>query len=121
MHTFTSNPLPPSSPLLPHFDNRQTYDGMRRYSDSKLVINAFVRKLATMVNEDEVIVNNVCPGMVATGFDKGLPGWIRVPMRLIRVVVARSVVEGGWALVWASVVVGKETHGKFLNNNQVER
>jgi NAD(P)-dependent dehydrogenase (short-subunit alcohol dehydrogenase family) len=121
MHTFTSNPLPPSSPLLTHLDNRQTYDGMRRYSDSKLVINAFVRRLATMVKADEVIVNNVCPGMVATGFDKGLPVWIRVPMRFVRMVVARSVVEGGWALVWASVVLGRETHGKFLNHNQVER
>lgn len=56
--------------------------------------------------------------MVATGFDKTMPAWIRVPFKFIRAVVARSV-EVGWTLVYATAVVGPESHGTFIQSNKI--
>lgn len=120
MHTFTKHPIRSSETLLGRFDNRETYD-IFRYADAKLAVNAFTRKLATAVSSNYVIVNNLCPGMVATGFDKGLPAWIRLPFIFIRAVVARKVDEGSRTLVYAAAVAGPESHGKFLNDNKIER
>jgi NAD(P)-dependent dehydrogenase (short-subunit alcohol dehydrogenase family) len=93
---------------------------MRRYSDSKLVLNAFCRRLATIVPSDQVIVNNVCPGMVATDFDRGLPVWLKLIMSVVKQFMARDVAEGGRTLIYASAVAGPETHGKFIQNNKVD-
>jgi hypothetical protein len=46
--------------------------------------------------------------------------WIRVPFKFIRAVVARSVEVGGWTLVYATAVVGPESHGRFIQNNKIE-
>ena len=106
--------------FLEHFDNRKRDNGWTRYPDSKLAVNAFARRLATTVSSNKVIINNVCPGMVATGFDKTMPAWIRVPFKFIRAVVARGVEVGGWTLVYATAVVGPESHGRFIQNNKIE-
>lgn len=100
--------------MLAYFDDRKTYDGMRRYRNNKLVINAFCQRLATIVSSDEVIVNNACPGMVATGLDKGLPVWLRIIMSIVRKFMARTIKEGGRALIYAAIIAGLETHGKFI-------
>jgi NAD(P)-dependent dehydrogenase (short-subunit alcohol dehydrogenase family) len=119
-HSLAKHPVSPTQTVLAHFDDRKTYDGMRRYGDSKLVMNAFCRRLATIVSSDEVIVNNVCPGMVATGLDKGLPVWLRTIMSIVRKFMARTVEEGGRALIYAAIIAGPETHGKFIQNNKVD-
>ncbi|KAN0096656.1 putative carbonyl reductase [Hyaloscypha variabilis] len=119
LHTLSNHPFNPPDTILSHFDDRKAYN-MKRYADAKLTDNAFIRKLATTVSANEVIVNNVCPGMVATEFDKGLPVYLRLPMSLIRAVRARSVEQGVWALVYATAVAGPESHGKFLNHNKVD-
>jgi len=93
---------------------------MKRYGDSKLAVNAFARKLATSVSSKYVIINNVCPGMVATGFDKGLPVYLRIPMNMVRKIRARPVDEGAWTLVYATLVAGPESHGKFINHNKID-
>jgi NAD(P)-dependent dehydrogenase (short-subunit alcohol dehydrogenase family) len=120
MPTLAKNPIAPTETLHDHFDNQQTYSGMTRYPDSKLAVNAFARHLATTVSSNEVIVNNVCPGMVATGFDRSLPGWIMVPFIFIRKAVARTVEECSRTLIYATAVVGPESHGRFIQNNKVE-
>jgi len=118
MHTLSSCTFT-SETVLGHFDDRKQYN-MKRYVDSKLVVNAFARKLATAVSPNCVIVNTVCPGMVATGFDKGMPAYIRIPMSLVRAVRARDIDEGGRTLVYASLVAGQESHGKFINHNKID-
>ena len=55
-----------------------------------------------------------------TGFDRGLPLWVKVPVFFVRKVRARSLEVGGRILVYASVVAGPETHGKFLHHNKIE-
>lgn len=119
-HTLNKIPILPNETIFEHFDNREKYDGMRRYFDSKLVLNAFVRKLATIDISDKIIFNNVCPGMVATGLDNTLPSWLRLVMSLVKKVMARTVEEGSRALVYASAVVGPETNGKFIQNNKID-
>ncbi|OBT39438.1 hypothetical protein VE00_09818 [Pseudogymnoascus sp. WSF 3629] len=119
MHTLTKNPVIDSQTVFDHFDNQKTYSGLTRYCDSKLVVNAFVRTLSSHVSSSEVIVNNPCPGSVATGFDKQLPAWLKPIMFVYRKVSARNVEEGSRTLVYAASVAGPETHGKFLQHNKI--
>lgn len=120
MHTLGKKPLDATETVYGHFDDQRKYSGLTRYSDSKLTINAFCRELATRVPASEVIVNNPCPGLVATGFDKQLPGWLKPIMYIYRKTSARPVEQGGRALIYASYVAGSETHGKFLQHNEVD-
>lgn len=118
-HTLTKKPVAATGTVLDHFDDQSIYQGLARYMDSKLVVNAFVRRLAAAVPSSEVIINNLCPGLVATGFDKELPLWAKSIMFVFRKVSARDVSEGARTLVYASVIAGAETHGKFLLHNHV--
>lgn len=109
--------FPTSGTILDYLDDASKF-GLTRYADSKLAISAYVRKLA-LVAPDEVIVNNLCPGLVQTDVDQNLPGPLRVLLRLVRKMVARTVEEGGRTLIHAAVVASEETSGKFLRNNQI--
>lgn len=120
MHTLSKKPVAAGETALGHFDDVHVYSGLTRYSDSKLVTNALVRRLAATVPASEVIVNNLCPGLVATAFDKQLPGWLKPIMFLYRKVSARDVSEGSRTLIYASVIAGVDSHGKFMQNNKVD-
>ena len=69
----------------------------------------------------EVIVNNVCPGTVDTAADDGLPWYLRIPMNLHRRLRARTVEDGARALVHAAGVMGRESHGGYISNNEMRR
>ncbi|OKL57094.1 hypothetical protein UA08_07577 [Talaromyces atroroseus] len=112
-------PLGKTENVLAHFDSKEGFSGMTRYGDSKLLVNAFVRKLATRVSPDEVIVNNFCPGMVSSGMEKNAPLWMRCIVKVIMAIRARSVEVGSRMMVYAVAVTGKESHGKFYENNKV--
>lgn len=112
-------PIPASETILGHFDDQKVYSGLTRYSDTKLVLNAYVQRLATLIPASEVIVNNFCPGLVATNIDKSMPIWLKPIMFVYRKFAARDVAEGARTLIYASAVAGPETHGKFLNHNEV--
>ncbi|RDL30001.1 Uncharacterized protein BP5553_10628 [Venustampulla echinocandica] len=120
-HTLTKKPVIASGTVFDHFDNQKTYSGVTRYSDSKLTANAFVRALFRHVPTSDVIVNNLCPGLVATGFDKHLSGWLKPIMFVYRKVAARNVEEGGRTLVYAATLAGSETHGQFLQHNKIDQ
>ncbi|KAL7913117.1 hypothetical protein GGI35DRAFT_274744 [Trichoderma velutinum] len=117
--TLSKKPPSPNSTILDHFDDEAVYNKYFRYADTKLVVNAYVRRLAALA-PSEVIVNNPCPGLVQTGLDKNLPFYLRVPMGLVRKTMARTVEEGARTLIFASVVAGPETNGKFLQHNKVD-
>lgn len=118
-NTLTKSPIPASSPILGHFDDETKFSKMFRYADTKLAVNAYVRRLATLA-PSEVIVNNLCPGLVQTGLDKNLPLPLRLIMPLVRKTVGRTVQEGARTLIYASAVASEETNGKFLQNNKVD-
>ncbi|KAJ5959465.1 uncharacterized protein N7479_006615 [Penicillium vulpinum] len=119
-HTLAKRPLTDSETIIEHYDNRQTYSGLQRYADSKLAVHAFVQRLASIVPSSELIINDPCPGMVATNFDRGLPLWFKSIMLVVRGLMARTVDEGARTIIYAAVVAGQETHGKFLQSNQVD-
>lgn len=91
-----------------------------RYPDSKLVVASYIQTLSTKISPSEVIVNDPCPGMVATGFNDNMPSWLRPLLSLYSKFAARDVGEGARALVFATAVAGPETHGKFLQHNKVD-
>ncbi|PKK43390.1 hypothetical protein CI102_12298 [Trichoderma harzianum] len=118
-NTLSKKPIAPDSSVLSHFDDEATFSKFFRYADTKTVVNAYVRRLAALA-PSEVIVNNPCPGLVQTGLDKNLPFYLRIPMGLVRKSMARTVEEGARTLIFASVVAGPETNGKFLQHNKVD-
>ncbi|KAL6891180.1 NAD(P)-binding protein [Trichoderma longibrachiatum] len=118
-NTLSKQPISPESTVLGHFDDEANFNKLYRYADSKTVVNAYVRRLAALA-PSEVIVNNACPGLVRTGIDKNLPFYLKLPMGLIRQSTGRTVEEGARTLVYAAVVAGPETNGKFLQHNQID-
>lgn len=120
MHLKHKESVPESQSVIDYFDDKTVYKGMARYLDAKLVVNAWVRAIAARVSPSEVIINNVCPGMVATGFDKTLPFWLKLIMFVVRKIFAISVEEGSRKLINAAAFAKEDSHGQFLQNNAVE-
>lgn len=118
-HTLEAKPIPVGRPVISHFDDPKNYVYGKRYQDAKLVVNAFVQRLATKVSSSEVIINCVCPGIIATGVNQNLPLWIKPFMYVFFKIKARPVVEGGRVVIHAAVVAGAETHGKYLQKGEI--
>lgn len=72
-HTLASNPIPSSENVLAFFDDAKKANNLKRYGDSKLVVNAFIRHLATVLPSSEVIMNNFCPGAVPSNLEQEVP------------------------------------------------
>ncbi|CAI7639503.1 unnamed protein product [Penicillium glandicola] len=119
-HTLAKRPLADSNTVIEHYDDKQTYSGLQRYADSKFAVHAFVQRLASIVKSSELIINDPCPGFVATKFDRTLPLWLKPIMAVMRRLMARTVDEGARTIIYAVVVAGQETHGNFLQSNQVD-
>ncbi|OKO98409.1 WW domain-containing oxidoreductase [Penicillium subrubescens] len=118
-HTLLSNPIAAEDSIIGHFDNAKKYVSGKRYQDGKLIINAIVQRLAGVVPPSEVIINCVCPGIVATDINQNLPLWIKPFMSVFFKLQARPLVEGGRVVVRAAVVVGKESHGRYLQSGEI--
>ncbi|KAK1250832.1 hypothetical protein MKX07_005387 [Trichoderma sp. CBMAI-0711] len=118
-NTLSKQHLSSESTVLGHFDDEANFNKLYRYADSKTIVNAYVRRLAALA-PSEVVVNNACPGLVQTGIDKNLPFYLKLPMGLLRKSTGRTVEEGARTLIYAAVVAGTETNGKFLQHNQVD-
>jgi hypothetical protein len=61
----------------------------------------------------------VCPGIVATDINQNLTLWIKPFMFVFFKLQARPVVEGGRVVVRAAVVVGNESHGRYLQSGEI--
>lgn len=118
-HSLASNPIPSSENVLTFFDDAKTANKLKRYNDSKLVVNAFIRHLATVVPSSEVVVNNFCPGAVPTNLERNTPWVIRKIVLTAKNLIGRSIQEAGRTVIYASVLAGPESHGKFLQHNAV--
>ena len=119
LHSLKKKPLEEKETIAQRFDDKSKYAAFNRYSDSKLMVSVFVQELAEHVPSEKVIVNNLCPGMVATGFDAHLSFWLKSLMSLVRKIRARSVEVGSSTYLWATSVAGVESHGKFLSSNEI--
>jgi hypothetical protein len=72
----------------------------------------FLVKLKDFVAPDDVIVNLVDPGFVrATALNRNAPGFVKVIVRAMRLVLGRTVKAGAWTYIDAAVVKGRRRTG----------
>lgn len=79
----------------------------------------FVSAIGERISSDKVIVNNMCPCSVNTHMSDVLPFPLRQIMNVIKYFYSRTPEVGGWIIVCAAVVAGKESHGRFLLDKEV--
>jgi NAD(P)-dependent dehydrogenase (short-subunit alcohol dehydrogenase family) len=113
------SPLDTCDSVLEYMDGEDTVSPLYRYADSKLLCAMFMYSLAPRLDPSKILLNMVCPGMVDTAISDFLPIYWRLPVNLVKAVRARSVEVGGWLIVNAAVVVGKESHGRYLRDKEV--
>ncbi|KAH7304821.1 short-chain dehydrogenase/reductase family protein [Rhexocercosporidium sp. MPI-PUGE-AT-0058] len=116
--TATTSTTERSDSILSYFDDEKSFVSMARYSDSKLLVTIFVDQLAKFVKPELVVVNDVSPGMVSTGFGE-YPVWLRGMMAVFFGLKARSPEEGAKTYLHALGVVGRESHGMYLSDNRI--
>jgi NAD(P)-dependent dehydrogenase (short-subunit alcohol dehydrogenase family) len=117
-HTLDKTPIKADELVISHFDNEENFVATGRYSDSKLLGTMFIEGLASYVDSNKVIVNDVSPGMVRTGFGE-FPLWFRSIFVVLFALKARSADEGAKTYLHALGVAGKESHGKYLSDNEI--
>lgn len=120
-NVFSRNLVPESGSILEHLDDPKFYAYPSRYDDTKFVVNAFTRRLAAAVPAREVVVNCFCPGVVRTTMDRHMPCYIRFLTGVYRWIYSRDIEAAGRTMVYATVVAGEDTQGKFLQDNKVDR
>ncbi|KAJ6515628.1 hypothetical protein C8R45DRAFT_1086810 [Mycena sanguinolenta] len=113
MHSFTKYPVPDTTSLFAFLNDRAHFRGLQRYSDSKLLVSMWIHELGKHVDASQVIVNNVCPGLVKTNIDVNQPWWVQRIMAPLRWLAGRSTEVGARTLINA-ISAGKETHGEML-------
>ena len=124
-HSFGKIPIPEEflakdggKDILGYFDDEKSFVSMARYSDSKLLVTMFVEQLARVVDPELVVVNDVSPGMVRTGFGE-YPVWLRGMMAVFFGLKARSPEDGAKTYLHALGVAESESHGMYLSDNKV--
>ncbi|KAK1635340.1 hypothetical protein BDP81DRAFT_482339 [Colletotrichum phormii] len=120
--------------VLGHLDAEAKFDGMARYADSKLLGFLFLRELSRHYGvgdgigseegerrqqQQRVIVNAFCPGMVDTNMSNVLPQPFRLIADAVKAVRARTPEVAGWIGIHAVSVAGGETHGKMLGDKEI--
>ena len=82
----------------------------------------FVRKLAEFVEAEDVVVNIVNPSAVyGTEIMRDVGGknqaimFVRIWMIFLFILFARSLRDGARQYVYASVVLGRDSHGSFVD------
>ncbi|KAJ5671283.1 hypothetical protein N7507_000410 [Penicillium longicatenatum] len=117
-HTLKNSALGSDESILGFYDNKQIFKGRRHYANSKLVVNAFAQRLGNTLAPFEVIVNTVCPGAIKTNLNRSLPYWMAPVMYIYLKLKARTLHDGGRTLIHA-VVCGPESHGKYLQLQEI--
>lgn len=117
-HTFEKKPLKADESVLEHLDNEENFVAMGRYPDSKMLGTMFIEQMAQHVDPDKVIINDVNPGMVATGFGE-YPFWLRAIFGMLFAFSARNAESGAKTYLHGLGVAGKESHGKYLSDNKI--
>ncbi|PYH90492.1 NAD(P)-binding protein [Aspergillus ellipticus CBS 707.79] len=107
--------------LLTSFDSPDKYNAHEQYCMSKLLVHAFLYKLADYVSADDVVVNIADPAFVkGTGITRDVPIFGRILMALFGALCGRTVRVGASTFVDAAVLKGSESHGCFLMSWKVE-
>jgi NAD(P)-dependent dehydrogenase (short-subunit alcohol dehydrogenase family) len=109
--------VPEGQSILDSLNNPKKFNGNVRYGESKLLLAAFVKAFAPYVDSSEVVVNNLCPGAVATDLGRDAPWYIKPLLPVFLVLMAARTPEVGARLIVRAGCAGKETHGLLLANH----
>ncbi|KUI61934.1 WW domain-containing oxidoreductase [Cytospora mali] len=66
-----------------------------------------------------VIINTLTPGMCRSGLSRNLHGWFGAQIAVMTRLLARTTEVGGRTLV-SAIVQGYESHGKYMNDGEVQ-
>ncbi|KAL2832615.1 hypothetical protein BDW59DRAFT_106450 [Aspergillus cavernicola] len=105
--------------VLGYMDSESEFQPWKRYADTKLLCAMFVYALAPKLDEKKVVINMVCPGMVATDLGGNSPILVRVLVAVLKAIRARPVEVGGLLVVNAVVVAGVESHGELIGDKDI--
>ncbi|MCJ1375699.1 hypothetical protein MMC20_006936 [Loxospora ochrophaea] len=124
-HEFSKTNLPPlgdgpNDSLIAHLDQKKTFGPTSRYNTSRLLSTMLTRELAARVPKEEVIINDLSPGMVATNFGTKHGLLFRVVSAVaMKVTRSRAPDEGAKTYLWAIGECGEESHGAYLVDNAI--
>lgn len=116
----SKSPVQANETVFGHMDDRSKYLPLKRYADSKLLCAMFLHSVAPRVDKDKVLINMMCPGMVATDMSDNLPFHLRAVANLLKAIRARPVEQGGWLIIHSAAVAGPESHGKFVLDKDIQ-
>ncbi|KAI4130860.1 MAG: hypothetical protein LQ338_001537 [Usnochroma carphineum] len=107
-------------PILPAFNDPKYFDTGERYATSKLLEQFFVASLVQRVPGSKAVVNLVNPGLCyGTGFHTEFSGALKFFFGLFKRAIGRSTSVGARTLVYAAVVAGDESHGKYTSDCRI--
>ncbi|KAK6502944.1 hypothetical protein TWF481_007983 [Arthrobotrys musiformis] len=116
MTSFKKTSIKPEENIIDWFNNKANF-GLDRYNVSKLLLTGFTNEFASKVGSDQVIINSMCPGLVATNFDTNSPFILKYFMKGVRSLMARTPEEGARALTLAATT-GPEGSGKYYSDGK---
>ncbi|KAF5637378.1 retinol dehydrogenase 11 [Fusarium tjaetaba] len=108
--------------VMEFFDKEAFFTGgvnpLPTYSRTKALAHFWIVKLAERVKAEDVIVNLVDPGLVGgTSLTRGQGNIIiQYIFAFVNWIAARNIKNGASTFVQAGVVMGKETHGSYLQD-----
>jgi NAD(P)-dependent dehydrogenase (short-subunit alcohol dehydrogenase family) len=109
-----------ANPLLPSFDNPETFGREDNYNSSKLLAHMFLWKLVDYVSADDVVVNLADPAWCkGTEIVRDVQGGMKVAVKLFGVLTGRTKTVGASCFIDAVVNKGKESHECFLMSWQI--
>ncbi|KAI3318925.1 NAD(P)-binding protein [Xylariaceae sp. AK1471] len=104
-----------ANPLLPSFDDANTFDPQEHYHSNKLLAHMFLWKLVDYVSSDDVVVNLADPAWCkGTEIARDAPGPLKVAGKIFGALTGRTQRVGASCFLDALVNKGKESHGCFL-------
>ncbi|PWN32727.1 NAD(P)-binding protein [Meira miltonrushii] len=98
----------------------ESFSTFAQYGRSKLLMMYAISHLAGLISRDEVIVNFVSPGMVATDLSRELEiplGYLTKP--IFSTLFQRSAEQGSRSYV-SGLLQGPDSHGKFWQHDELK-
>lgn len=94
---------------------------LARYPVTKLLEIYAVRELASRfpVSETGVVINVLSPGLCSTDLARNTSWFLWLRIFLLRLLIGRTAEEGSRTLLHAAFA-GRESHGKYLSDCQIE-
>lgn len=96
-------------------------DSVYRYPFTKLIQVLAARQLASMLPVDRrrVVLNYVNPGLCKTGLSRHVGLVTRLQINTAKTLLGRTAEQGSRNLLYGAVA-GKESHGCYIGNCEIE-